>query len=181
MYSLIHDSENSLGPYITDLFEREANVFAAESLFQGARFSEEARQYDFGMKVPLALSDRYGASVYSTFRRYVTTSSNSCCVIVLEPAVMGEGKEFSAVIRRTVVSETFNMIFAPLDFGPCIHHRHYLAQLLHVGRKMTGRRSITIFDRNGTRRRCSAEAFNSKHHMFVLIKDNGPAPTILLP
>jgi hypothetical protein len=50
MYSLIHDCEKTLDPEITDLFEREANVFAAETMFQGGLFAEEAHQSASGSK-----------------------------------------------------------------------------------------------------------------------------------
>lgn len=181
MYALIHDSEDSLDPYITDLFEREANVFAAETLFQGARFASEAHDSSFGMKVPLELSGKFGASNYATFRRYVTTNPSACCVIVLNPPTLGNGNAFNAQIRRTIVSQTFNTIFDPLDFGLEITNAHYLGHLVPARRKMTGRRQIKMHDRNGTSRSCSAEAFNSTHHMFILIRDEGPAPTVSFP
>ncbi len=39
VYALIHDCEKTLDAEITDLFEREANVFASEALFQGEVFA----------------------------------------------------------------------------------------------------------------------------------------------
>lgn len=51
-YKLIHDCEKTLDADITDLFEREANVFTSEVLFQGDLFAEEAHGHDFGLKVP---------------------------------------------------------------------------------------------------------------------------------
>jgi hypothetical protein len=46
VYALIHDCEKTLDADITDLFEREANVFASEALFQGEIFAKEAQQLD---------------------------------------------------------------------------------------------------------------------------------------
>ena len=34
LYAVIEDSKNSLDPALADLFDREANVFASEVLFQ---------------------------------------------------------------------------------------------------------------------------------------------------
>jgi len=48
LYSLMEDCERSLDPDTTDLFEREANVFASEVMFQGDGFRKEACDYDFG-------------------------------------------------------------------------------------------------------------------------------------
>jgi hypothetical protein len=49
VYALIHDCEKTLDAEITDLFEREANVFASEALFQGEIFAKEAQQLHFGI------------------------------------------------------------------------------------------------------------------------------------
>ena len=182
VYSLIHDCEKTLDPEITDLFEREANVFAAEAMFQGGLFAEEAHQSAFAIKVPLELATKYGASKYSTFRRYVSTNPSACCVIVLEPVVKGVGKEFSAQIRRVIVSKTFHVNFDLAAFGPAIGHRHLLGHMVPIGRRMTARRNIKLTDRNGATRKCSAEAFDTKHQIFILIQDHGLAPSkIMLP
>jgi Zn-dependent peptidase ImmA (M78 family) len=181
VYSLIHDCEHTLDPDITELFEREANVFAAEVLFQGTLFAEEAHQSNFSMNVPINLSKKYGASAYSTFRRYVTTNPSACCLLVLDPVVRGEGKQFTANVRRIVTTNTFHTIFDGERFGSAISNRHILGHVVPVGRRMTAARKIKLTDRNGDQRHCTAEAFNSTHHIFLLIKDEGPAPTIILP
>jgi hypothetical protein len=181
LYAFIHDSDHSLDPDTTDLFEREANVFAAETLFQGNGFAIEAHQSEFGIRVPLGLATKYGASKYATFRRYVTTAPKACCVLVLEPAVLGEGKAFTAPIRRFIASRTFDSIFDPLDFGTVLSDKHILGHVVPVGRRMTACRKITLRDRNGSHRTCMAEAFNSTHQIFILIRDAGPAPTIFIP
>jgi hypothetical protein len=37
------------------------------------------------------------------------------------------------------------------------------------GKKMSGRRRITLRDRNGSRHQCLAEAFTQTHQVFILI------------
>ncbi len=179
LYAFIHDSEKTLAPDVTELFEREANVFASEVLFQGSRFGNEAHDFDFGIRVPLDLATKYGASKYATFRRYVDSSPLACCVLVLEPVVFGEGPAFTAAIRRTVVSKTFGTMYDPTDFGAHVSDRHILGHLVPVRRRMTGSRIISLLDRNGSRRQCTAEAFNSTHHIFILIRDAGPATRLI--
>ncbi|MGO9847927.1 MAG: ImmA/IrrE family metallo-endopeptidase, partial [Methylocella sp.] len=80
LFALIHDCEKTLDPDTTDLFEREANVFAVEVMFQGQAFAEEAHAEEFGIKVPMRLAKKFGASNYSAFRRYVATNPGACCV-----------------------------------------------------------------------------------------------------
>jgi hypothetical protein len=48
-----------------------------------------------------------------------------------------------------------------------------LGHLVPVGRRMTKRREITLVDRNGDQRICSAEAFSSTYQVFLLIRDEG--------
>jgi hypothetical protein len=84
VYKIMHDCEKTLEPEIADLFEREANVFASEVLFQGEAFSEEAHAQSFGIKVPMKLAKKYGGSNYATFRRYVITNPHLCCVVILD-------------------------------------------------------------------------------------------------
>jgi hypothetical protein len=180
-YSLMQDSQENLDPDITDLFEREANVFAAEVLFQGRLFADEAHQSAFGMAVPIELAKKYGASNYSAFRRYVSTSPHACCLLVLEPVINGEGKQFTAEVRRIIPTSTFHMIFDGERFGSAITEAHILGHVVPVNRRMTASRKIKLTDRNGNRRDCTAEAFDAKHQIFVLIRDHGPTSAVILP
>ena len=132
----------------------------------------------------MSLADKYGASKYTTFRRYVETNPGACCVLVLNMPIKGEGKAFTAEVRRRVVSKTFHRTFDAVTFGDSIHNGHYLGYLVPVGRRMTKRREIILTDRNGDRRKCSAEAFSSGHQVFLLIKDEGlktASGIVLLP
>lgn len=180
-YSLMQDGQENLDPYITDLFEREANVFAAEVLFQGNVFAEEAHQSAFGMGVPIDLARKYGTSNYASFRRYVSTSPHACCLLVLEPVIVGDGKQFTAEVRRIIPTASFHMIFDGERFGATIHQSHILGHVVPVNRKMTASRKIKLTDRNGNYRNCTAEAFNATHQIFILIRDQGPASSIILP
>lgn len=111
MYRLMHDCEKTLDPEIADLFEREANVFASEVLFQGEVFSQEAHDQSFGIKIPIGLARKFGASNYSTFRRYVITNPCPCSVVVLEPPIHYLDGGFSAEVRRVIVSKSFEAIY----------------------------------------------------------------------
>ena len=47
---------------VADLFDREANVFATEVLFQLDNFINETNDQEFGIFVPVRTSKKYGAS-----------------------------------------------------------------------------------------------------------------------
>ena len=111
LYKIMHDCKKTLEPDIADLFEREANVFASEVLFQGDAFSQEAHAQSFGIKVPIKLAKKFGGSNYATFRRYVITNPNACCVVILEPVLDTADGSLSAEVRRVVMSKSFEKIF----------------------------------------------------------------------
>ena len=174
MYALIHDCEKTLDPYTTDLFEREANVFASEVLFQGDVFSKEAGDMAFCIKTPIALARKFGASNYATFRRFVTTNPCACCVVVLNPFTTEWNGSFLPEVRRIVPSTTFHRTFHCESLFAGISHTHVLAPAIPIGnRRMTAPKEVILYDRNGTPHLCSAEGFSTKHQVFVLVRDTG--------
>lgn len=174
VYRFIHDCEKTLDPEITDLFEREANVFASEVLFQGDVFSKEAHGQNFGIKVPMDLAKKFGASNYSTFRRYVMTNPQACCVVVLEPLVFDKDGRFSAAVRRIIASQSFHGIYDCGSLFAVVTPSHALAPAVpNTGKRMTFQREVILVDRNRDERICIAESFDTKHQILVLIRDVG--------
>lgn len=172
MYKLVSDCEQTLDPYISDLFEREANVFASDVLFQGDVFSNEAHGQSFDMKTAIKLAKKYGASNYATFRRYVMTSPLASCLVVLEPCKYGLNGDFTAQVRRIVPSKLFEKIYNEKIFGSTVDASHALGSVV-PRKRMCYPREIVLKDRNGEDRICRAEAFNTTHHTLVLLQDIG--------
>jgi Zn-dependent peptidase ImmA (M78 family) len=174
LYKIMHDCEKTLEPEIADLFEREANVFASEVLFQGEAFSQEAHAQSFGIKVPMKLAKKYGGSNYATFRRYVITNPNVCCVVILDPPVYTAAGTLSAEVRRVVMSKSFEKIFDGKVLASTVTDAHPLGPVVPVnGKRMSFDREIVLTDRNRDERLCTAEAFNTKHQILILIRDVG--------
>jgi len=169
IYAVTEDCEMTLAPEIGEVFEREANVFASDVLFQLDAFTAEANGYNFGIKVPLKLAKKYGASVYSSVRRYVSESHRACAVLVLNPPELCNGHGFVATIRRVVASNDFIWHFGELDWPPSFTPGDEIGAMVPVGRSMSRPRTISLVDRNGTRHECVAEAFTQTHQVFVLI------------
>ncbi|SDJ18467.1 MULTISPECIES: ImmA/IrrE family metallo-endopeptidase [Bradyrhizobium] len=184
VYSLIHDCEKTLDPEIADLFEREANVFASEALFQGELWAQHANDHKFGIKTGMALAKQFGGSNYATFRRYVTSNASACCLVVLEPKLTYDHAGFRADIRRVVVSKTFHRMYDAAGFGTAIVSGHSLASLVPRGAKqrMVAPREFVLTDRNGDTRTCTGEAFKTPHQILVLVRDEHPkAKLVALP
>ncbi len=175
VFQLIHDCEKTLDHEIADLFEREANVFASEVLFQGEAFSAEAQDHSFGIKVPIALAKKFGASNYSTFRRYVITNHTACCVVVLEPAERDLKGNLVFPVRRVVMSKSFKTFYDGQILTQTVTDAHPLSSVVPArGKRMSFGREVTLIDRNNDVRICSAEAFDTKHQILVLLRDIGP-------
>ncbi|MCB1880515.1 MAG: hypothetical protein KDI54_10730 [Gammaproteobacteria bacterium] len=170
IYAVVEECEKTLNPEIADLFDREANVFASEVLFQLDSFSNEAADHDFGLLTPVRLSKKYGASIYSSIRRYVSTSGTACTVLVLNPPEAKHSTGFQASLRRVVNSPDFEKVFGDLPWPHCFTPDDNIGAMIPVGRRrMSGPRSIDLTDLNGEKHDCLAEAFTQTHQVFILI------------
>lgn len=170
LYAVVEDCEQTIDPALADQFDREANVFASEVLFQLDGFTNEAEQKPFGILVPVNLSKKYGASIYSSVRRYVTQNWRACSVVVLNPPELIEGDGFRASLRRSCASPSFVEIFGEIAWPDTFTPGDSIGAMVPIGgRKMSGKRNITLVDRNGDVHECLAEAFTQSHQVFVLI------------
>lgn len=169
LYALVEDCEKTIAPDVAEQFDREANVFAAEVLFQLDTFIEEARAAPFGVLVPVRLSKKYGASIYAAVRQYVCKNTRACCVLVIEPPEMVPRDGFVAKLRRVITSSEFDRQFGkPRWPGRFMPSDDVGAMIPIAGRRMSRPRNCGLVDRNGTRHECVAEAFTQGHHVFVL-------------
>lgn len=169
LYGVIEDCEKTLSPEMSEQFDREANAFASEVLFQLDAFTREANERPFGIKAPLSLSKRYGASAYASVRRYVSLSPRPCVVLVLEPPVLKAGDGIVAALRRVVPSSEFDRVFGNQGWPKQFTSNDCIGALIPIGKKMTFPREMPLTDRNGTTHQCLAEGFSTPHHVFVLI------------
>lgn len=169
IYGFIEDCSKTLSPEISELFDREANIFASEVLFQLDSFSKEADDYDFDILVPVRLSNKYGASIYSSIRQYVSKNHRACVVLIFNPPEILEGEGFIASLRRVVPSSSFIDTVGHLAWPEVVSPGNEIGAIFPIGRKMSGKREILIKDRDGRRHECIAEAFTNTHQVFILI------------
>lgn len=167
-FGLFQDCERTLAPEIADQFEREANNFARFVLFQGDSFARMAADCTFGIKTPMYLSKRFGASIYASTREYVRTNARPCLVFVLEPIEILMGGGARASVRRVEASALFKTQFG-LPQETEITLDHQLGPVLPIGRRMSRARPIAVLDRNGLMHECLAEAFDTKFNVLILV------------
>ncbi len=169
-YAFAEDCKQTLTDEVEDLFEREANNFATEVLFQLDAFTDQAADHAFGINVPLKLGPKYGASAYASIRRYVQKNERACVVLVLDPPVAGDGVGFRASLRRVVPSPTFVQIVGAPMWPAVFTPDDEFGGIVPLGkRRMSRPQTLSLTDRNGTNHECLAEAFATPYQVFILI------------
>jgi hypothetical protein len=185
MYGLVEDCERALDPETAELFDREANVFASEVLFQLDTFSNIAAEKPFSIWTPVGMAKDFSASLYSSIRQYVSKNDRCCAVVVLNMPELVEGDGFRASLRRPIQSPTFTKIF-----GHALWKNYYtpsddIGAMVPLGKcRSIGKRSLVLTDLNGERHKCIAESFTQTHQVFVLIhavKTIKPLVVVLTP
>lgn len=133
------------------LFEREANLFAAETLFLGDQFTQEAKCMQFGIAAIIYLADRYNVSLESAGWRYIEKSKLPCALLACNPIKSSNLLEPpSTELHYYHKSESF-----PLDFvkGQQFPPHHVISKTcsnmgdidsgkLHVGKIELGYESL---------------------------------------
>lgn len=170
LYAVVEEDQLTIAPDTAELFDREANAFASEVLFQLDGFCQEAEQEAFGILVPVHLCKKYGASIYSAVRRYVSGNHRACAVLVLDPPVICAGDGFTCNLRRVIVSDRYSQLIGKVDWPEYFTPADSIGAMVPIGkRRMSGKRSIGVKDKNGDRRECIAEAFTQGHQAFILL------------
>lgn len=108
---LFLDDESTLSWRTKVRIEREANEVAAELLFQGNRFTEEAINAPTSARTVFGLAPKYGASFESALRRYTERHVLPCALIVYRRTKEGsdeaEFEEAEYKIHYTITSPPF--------------------------------------------------------------------------
>lgn len=170
LFRWIQDCDKSLSPDVSDQFEREANIFATVVLFQDSRFAQMAADSNFSIKVPLALSKKFGASIYASLREYVRRNERACAVIVLNPVEVCPVLGMRSDLRRLELSPLFQKRFGNLQVPENIDRMSPLAEFIPLGgRKMSRPGTLTLEDRNGDLVEFVAEGFATPYNSFILI------------
>jgi Zn-dependent peptidase ImmA (M78 family) len=108
---LFLDDDATLSWWTKARIEREANEIAAEIMFQGNRFTEEALNAPASVRTVTELAPKYGASYESAMRRYTERHVLPCAVVVFDKIQRdSEEAEFEDTeyrIHYTITSPSF--------------------------------------------------------------------------
>lgn len=181
VFGHLEDCKKTLSPDVKDEFERQANVFASDALFQIDGLERDARDLPFGIATILKLAKRYGASVYSTARRYAATSEKTCVIVVLDALELHPEFGAIATVRRVAASASFIAKFGEFAWPEWVSAKEGIGRLI-PHQRMTLSRSFAMSDANGTRYEFVGEAFKTSRHVIVLIScTEAPMQKLLIP
>jgi hypothetical protein len=185
IYGLVEDCDKALDADSAELFDREANVFASEVLFNLDTFRDLAADEKFTIWTPIDLADKFEASKYSAIRQYVSKNDRVCAVVVLNMPKLVEGDGFRATLRRPIQSPEFSKIFGNYPWKDYYTPDDDIGAMVPLGKKRSaGKRQMVLVDKNGQRHECICESFTNTYQVFVLIhsvKTLGSTHSIILP
>jgi hypothetical protein len=104
--------------------------------------------------------------------------------MLANPPELIPGDGFRASLRRHCSSPRFIEIFGEVDWPLIFTPDHPVGALVPInGRKMSGKRTLSLTDRNGDKHECIAEAFTQTWQVFILIHSVSTLTktTIILP
>jgi Zn-dependent peptidase ImmA (M78 family) len=108
------DDEQTLSWWTKFRLEREANQFAADLLFQGSLFSEQALSLDTSIGTVIDLAPQYGASYEAALRRYTETHVMPCALLVYDKVAKSDHsfvEDDDYRIHYTITSAPFRKLY----------------------------------------------------------------------
>jgi hypothetical protein len=163
------DDDSTLDPDVKELFEREANHFASEVLFQGERFSREAQDLPISAKSAIHLSKRYGSSIHAAMRRFVRTNRRSCALLVIQREPDAETGRTLLRVRSAEESARFTRMTGGGGWPEYLSQDCPAAPFIYSGRKLVedGRWDVEVA--SGRVVECAFHYFDSSWNGFLLI------------
>jgi hypothetical protein len=165
------DDNQTLSPRTKEKFEVEANLFAAEVVFQGERFRELAGQYRPEFASTFELARMHGASRHATFWRFVEMHDEPIAGLVYYPASPDsspEGIQAGFVLQNIVRSTRFSNRYGQLTFDGRLDSKHEWALArLSDSEPVMGEMQLMV---NGAAEPFLWEAFWNRYCLMVLVR-----------
>lgn len=166
------DDEKTIGPEVTELFEREANHFASGALFQLDRFDDELKKLPLSFNSIRALAQQFGASVHATARRYVERCPKRCAMLVFNPPASRQ-EPVSLPVRNCFESPRFTVDFGRLGVLGTCDSRHPFVQDIMRGRRVRDDGVATLPTERVPSLLLDYHFFNNSYNSFVLFLPPG--------
>lgn len=168
---LFLDDDQTLSWWTRARLEREANKVAADLLFQGPRFIQEALDFPISCKSILELAPRYAASYEATLRRFTENHVLPCAVLVYDKVAKPSESDFTEDqyrLQYTITSEPFRKRFfagvetnEPTVSGAELYNARYWGQVIE--------QDLVVENSDQENWRFETEIFNNGYKIFQLI------------
>lgn len=168
MYEFMEDGKSELDPETNDLFEREANNFSAEVLFQLDAFEKMAANYENSIKTPIDLSKHFGASIYASMRRYVQSHFAPMALGVYNLPKEKEGVTEFRLRRAPMYSPSFIKKFGQAPFPDPCNGGDFLGEIL-VSAKLETHHATKLPDFNGDFHETALHVFSNSYEIFIML------------
>lgn len=165
MYEFMEDGKLELDPEINDIFEREANNFAAETLFQLDTYEKIAADYRIAIQTPVDLAQKFGSSIYSSIRRYVQTHFAPIALAVYN---FPKESESFKLRRLPMHSNSFLKKFGSVNFPPNCEKFGFLGSILNTSQYQTNQ-ICGLQDLNEDIHETSIHVFTNTYEIFVML------------
>lgn len=166
---VLGDTKRTLAPDIEFTFEREANQGGAELLFQLDLLKRIARDYPVDISTPVQLSALFGASIHSTFRRWVESNGSPVCGLVIDPKPL---IDTPPAYRRyeLVESQSWTQRYGPNRFPTRLDSRtHSFLAPLGLPGSTDINLSWGLHDRNAAMTTVNVQSLSNTYRVFVLL------------
>jgi Zn-dependent peptidase ImmA (M78 family) len=168
---LFLDDDLTLSWWTRARLEREANKVAADLLFQGPRFIQEALDFPISCKTILELAPRYAASYEATLRRFTENHVLPCSVLVYDKVAKTSETDFTEDqyrLQYTITSEPFRKrFFAGLETNESavsateLYNAKYWGQIVE--------QDLVVENSDKDSWRFQTEIFNNGYKIFQLV------------
>ena len=167
MFEIIEDGEMEISPDIEDLFEKEANNFAAEILFQIDSYEKVAADYLVSIRTPMELAKIFGSSIYASMRRYVQTHYSPIALAIYNKFSEAD-KSYYQLRRAPQYSNSFIKKFGLYNFPLKSTTNDDLGGILNKSRLQTNN-NIVIQNLKNEYYLSNLQIFNNSYQIFVLL------------
>jgi len=163
------DDGHSLSPEVTELFDQEANLFAADVIFQGKRFLHRARQYVPTFDAVFSLADEHGASRHSTLWRFVEEQDELVAAATYWPSRYTFDREGLPVLwlGKLVGSPRFKARFGTLELPSELSPNHPWVAARNLGSVCEG--DVTLVEVGG-QTQFQWHSWWNQYSLFVMLR-----------
>ena len=176
IYLFVQENELTISRDVIDVFERQANQFAWEIIFQLDQFRIDAENAEFSLRTPEQLAHRYGTTPYAAIRRFVETNRRPCAVLIWSRS--GKSGELALPPCNCVQSDSFSQCFGKTAWRTSLN-RFSRSELIFHG-EFGHRMQCELPALNRVSIQCETNSLQMGRHLFVLVFPENEVTSVLI-